>query len=361
MEGTAILKANNRIHYIDILKGIGIVFVVFAHVNSMFYGGNYLYSFHMVLFFFISGLLLNPGKYATTKEFLISRVKQLYIPYVVFYLIRYLYWLVVERPMRTVAVSPVDGFLGLFWGTDNMHWIYPGDVLWFVIGLMALEVVFYVVIKLTKSWWIRGAILAALTVIGLLLAKYRLYVLPFSLNNVLLVIPFFSAGYLLRKYLVESDAVYEARKGWLLLALLPLVLFTVWKYPWICELGKQTDISYLNHPAVYWFYTIPFIEIALWLLVSMLIGKNRFLEWLGRNTLPILAFHSPIARILIYLAGLLTGVSKMEIHENWGYSILVTVASIICCIPLIYIWNRVYPSIIAFVFGKDGKKLRMHC
>lgn len=347
-------SAIGRLHYIDVLKGLGIVFVVFAHANSNLFGGGYLYSFHMVLFFFISGLLMNPGKYAKMRGFLTSRVKQLYIPYVVFYLLRYLYWLAVERPMRSISVSPVDGFLGLFWGTDNLHWIYPGDVLWFVIGLFALEVIFCSVIKLTESTWLRGGILTLLTGIGLLLAKDKLYVLPFSLNNVLPVIPFFTAGYLLRKPLRESNVIYDAKKGWLLLGLVPLAAFTVWQYPWICALGKQTDISFLDFPPLQWFYTIPFVEIALWLCVSMLIGKSRFWEWLGRNTLPILALHSPAARILIYVAGILTGLSKLEIRENWGYSLLLTAATILCCVPLVYVWNWGYPRITALVFRKKS-------
>ena len=357
MEDPATLKAINRIHYLDILKGIGIVFVVFAHANSMLYGGSYLYSFHMVLFIFISGLLFNPGKYPAAKQFLASRIRQLYIPYLVFYLISYLYWLAVERTQRTIAVSPLDGLLGLFWGTDNMHWIYPGGILWFVIGLLALEIVFYFVIRLTESWWVRGGILVLLTAIGLVLAKYKLYVLPFSLNNMLLVIPYFTAGYLLRKPLVESNALQDMKKGRVLLGLVPLALFTAWQYPWICELGTQTDISYLNHPAIHWFYTIPFIEIALWLSVSILIGKSRPLEWLGRNTLPILAFHPPVSRMLTYAAGLLTGISKTEIRGDWGYSILLTAASVLFCIPLVYLWNWAYPRIIAFVFRGGNRKI----
>lgn len=354
---TPVAGKGNRIHYLDVLKGIGIVFVVFAHANSMLYGSGYLYSFHMVLFFFISGLLLNPAKYPSFKQFLVSRIKQLYIPYVVFYLLCYLYWLLIERSQRTIAVSPWDGLLGLFWGSDNTHWIYPAAVLWFVIGLFALELVFFAVLKGTKSWWIRGGVLASLTAIGLLLAKYRLYVLPFSLNNALPVIPFFTAGFLLRKPLVESDAVRLAKKGRILPGILPLAAFTIWRYPWICELGKQTDISYLTYPALHWFYTIPFIEIALWLGISLLIGKNRPLEWLGRNTLPILAFHPPISRILTYAAGLLWGIGKAEIHGAWGYSMLLAAASIICCIPLVYLWNRAYPGIIAFLFrGKEHPK-----
>lgn len=33
-----------RVHYIDVLKGLGIVFVVVAHCNTITYGGGFFYS-----------------------------------------------------------------------------------------------------------------------------------------------------------------------------------------------------------------------------------------------------------------------------------------------------------------------------
>lgn len=48
------MESVKRIHYIDVLKGIGILFVLLGHINNQEWSG-YLYSFHMALFFFISG------------------------------------------------------------------------------------------------------------------------------------------------------------------------------------------------------------------------------------------------------------------------------------------------------------------
>ncbi len=342
-----------RVHYIDVLKGLGIVFVVVAHCNTITYGGGYFYSFHMALFFFISGMLMNTAKYNTFRSFLLSRIKQLYVPYVVFYCMLYLYWLFVERHLRTIDITPWEGFVGLFYGTDNNKWIYPGGVMWFVISLMVLELLMYVLLRMSKSWFVRGGMLVILTAVGLLLSKFHLYILPFSLNNALLAIPYFMIGYLLRRVLLENNTVCEVQKKYLLIALLPIMGFTILFYPWICEQGLQTDISGLTHPAIYVFYTLPFIEIALWLIISMLIGRNSLWEWLGRNTLPILAFHPPISRIIIYGAGVIIGLNKSEIREDWIYSIILSILTIICCWPFIILWNKVYPQIVAFVFRNN--------
>lgn len=48
---------NNRISYIDIFKGFGIFFVVFGHVTHIGVLREYIWDFHMPLFFFVSGLL----------------------------------------------------------------------------------------------------------------------------------------------------------------------------------------------------------------------------------------------------------------------------------------------------------------
>lgn len=48
----------NRDSQLDILKGIGILLVVFAHVCH----SDFIYLFHMPLFFFLSGAALNYSK-----------------------------------------------------------------------------------------------------------------------------------------------------------------------------------------------------------------------------------------------------------------------------------------------------------
>lgn len=52
---------NNRISYIDILKGFGIFFVVFGHVTHIGELRDYIWNFHMPLFFFVSGFLYKPS------------------------------------------------------------------------------------------------------------------------------------------------------------------------------------------------------------------------------------------------------------------------------------------------------------
>ena len=57
MENTMINK--KRIEWVDIAKGIGIFLMVMGHTGIPRIGNQWIYSFHMPLFFFISGFLFN--------------------------------------------------------------------------------------------------------------------------------------------------------------------------------------------------------------------------------------------------------------------------------------------------------------
>ena len=82
---------NKRFEWIDILKGIGIILVVVGHSNFSFakattamFIQKYIYSFHMPLFFFVSGYLFVKDKYSNFKRFLRVKTKTLMIPYFFF-------------------------------------------------------------------------------------------------------------------------------------------------------------------------------------------------------------------------------------------------------------------------------------
>jgi len=73
----------NREEWIDVLKGFGALFVLLGHVVS--YTSNvkiYLYSFHIPLFFFVSGYLFKKNKNILGYTF--DKFKRFIIPYFIF-------------------------------------------------------------------------------------------------------------------------------------------------------------------------------------------------------------------------------------------------------------------------------------
>ena len=85
---------------IDILRGIAIFLVVFGHISHIGWTKTYIWGFHIPIFFFISGMLFNENKYNSITNFIKSKFKTLIIPYGIFYLTTFTYWLVIERHTR---------------------------------------------------------------------------------------------------------------------------------------------------------------------------------------------------------------------------------------------------------------------
>ena len=87
----------SRLGWLDVGKGIGMVLVIFAHDHIPKTLKTFIYTFHMPLFFFLSGFLFSPAKYRSSSSFFISKCKSLIIPYFSFSIIVYIWFLVRYR------------------------------------------------------------------------------------------------------------------------------------------------------------------------------------------------------------------------------------------------------------------------
>ena len=94
-------KKNNRLKHLDIARGICIFFVVLGHAiipsirnnnKILEYIYKYIYSFHMPVFFIISGIIFenNVYKYDSKLQFFKKKAKLLLVPYLTFSVITYI-------------------------------------------------------------------------------------------------------------------------------------------------------------------------------------------------------------------------------------------------------------------------------
>lgn len=95
---------NTRLNTLDIAKGIGIIFVVFAHVNYTPSLLVLIYSFHMPLFFILAGMVFNREKYPTFKDFIKRRWETMIIPYLIFSALSMIYVFVSEKMFEAAVV-----------------------------------------------------------------------------------------------------------------------------------------------------------------------------------------------------------------------------------------------------------------
>lgn len=169
-----------RVKYIDIAKGIGILLVIIGHTFPGSFVQRVCYSFHMPLFFFISGLCYNHSKYDFKKLWKV-RMRQLVVPLILFSVILY--------ALRYALLQTTYFNLGL---------IFP-DATWFLFVLFLAEMTGYFIME-------KSPIVAIL--IGLIsVVLYHLGVsLPNSLASVPIAIMYYCLGYRARStnFLIES-------------------------------------------------------------------------------------------------------------------------------------------------------------
>ena len=70
---------------IDVVKAWGIILVIMGHTYSPF--NKWIYSFHMPLFFFVSGFLRYGGKARPWGRFFVGKLRSSLIPYVVLWFV----------------------------------------------------------------------------------------------------------------------------------------------------------------------------------------------------------------------------------------------------------------------------------
>lgn len=201
--------ATNRNHTVDILRGCAIFFVVFGHVTHNVELRTYIWGFHIPIFFFLSGLLFKKEKFLCFRNFLASRFKSLLVPYAIFYLLTYIYWLLVERHVRGADISPISQLFGLVYGTYDMRFMMFNGALWFIPCLFSMEISFWLLAKSKRKGCILFFSLIS-NVTGLYMSTVAGW-LPWGICAALIGMVFYSLGFLNKGLLVYYRSSTRSR------------------------------------------------------------------------------------------------------------------------------------------------------
>ena len=319
---------SKRMPWIDVLKGIGIILVVIGHVYSGTTIYNWLYSFHMPLFFLAAGLVYKE------KPILIDlkrRIQAVIVPYFSFGLFVLIYWYLVERRFRTSETGFIDSLLGLLSGQYskldfNVH-------LWFLPCFFITVVLFNVFVNLGNL--ITGIIAASL--MSIIYIFVPLVDMPWGFDRVFKYIGFYAVGVLLAncKYIVEASRhIYKNIAFGIMMILMNFVL------------------AYFNQTSGEMWFVTAFIGTFGVLFLSLAIDKNRLLQYWGRISLVILCIHGPIYRIIVKIISIPLHISTEAVRESFLLSIIVVVVSITICSFIYEVVVRVAP----WMIGKNGIK-----
>lgn len=353
MNQTGYKPIKERIIWIDSLKGIGIFYVVLGHIilalNAPSFYNQYIYSFHLPLFFFVSGYLFNIGKYPKFISFLKKRAKSLLIPYFVFAVLAYIFLVILQQfNLLNIGYS--------FEGINNLiflpltkilysHNLDPfNNPIWFLTCLFIVEMYFYFLKKYTKNTRYLLLFLIISSVVGYSSRLLTDFNMPWNLDIALMCVVFYGMANIYKNQI--NDLLNKLlRNRYLTLAILSIFLAANILFVYLNDAMGVTD--YGNY---FFFFIAGFSGILFYMIISKMIPYSKILNFLGKNTLIILCIHAMFSSFILteihnYLNENILNYTSIPIYLAIVYTFLI----IIIMVPFIIIINKYFP----FLIGKS--------
>jgi len=278
---------------IDIAKGIGIILVVFGHNWLVLQekGEIYriIYSFHIPLFLFISGILLKDSD--LLGEFTLSRVETLWKPYLTVFLVISILKTLLPTSNSAITVSPLVFFLRALYATPG-YIIWDWLPLWYLPHLFVASIISRVILRATEgtqqrnNWVSSIAILCLVTGIWVIKTDWLENPRPPFTSDVVLI----SSGIILIGFLLKEQIQ-------LMVFNLPMFLATVFVFSLSHYFFDDTiDLSLRVYTHLITSSLQMFLGIYMTLSISLVIKEyeisRRILTYVGSGSLFILMFHN---------------------------------------------------------------------
>ncbi|MGE7115104.1 acyltransferase family protein [Lysinibacillus sp. NPDC047702] len=327
----------NRIRWIDTAKGLGIIIVILGHAYPPDNWLKIIYSFHMPLFFFLSGYLFSVKKYNSLGKFISNKSRSLLIPYFIFSILSLIYYATTPLFISNEINWP-KLFVGFFYSNGISGWLDYNVALWFLTCLFVVEIIFYFILKKITSTKLLVTVLLVFSIVGYLDSIYMPIRLPWSIDIAFSAIVFFGLGYISKTVGLINSVLNQKVK--LLVITLPIFLL------FINQMIKDNYIIDMNNNRLndyYNFYTPAICGILLTIIFASLL-KSNFIEYLGKNSLVILATHLPI----IFFVSIFYNEIGYAMDDRVLRSLSVTFLAMLVLLPIIYFINRYTP----FILGK---------
>jgi polysaccharide biosynthesis protein PslL len=346
---------SKRIEYLDIARGIGILLVVLGHNDfeaiSLFVH-QVIYSFHIPLFFFLSGYFINIS--IPFFDFVKKRFNSLLKPFLFTIFLIYFTSVSFEKMGFSMAITRIVKSL---YGTGHyIDWVQ----LWFLPELFVVSLYAFLfltlVSRLNNRWITWGILLATLAfslpflktfypfTISILGKEYELYGLPLGLDLVFLSGFFFILGNEIRQ--VTSEKTFD---NLFILLGTGVGLFVLnYLFPYEIDFNIRQYESFIVNTT----------EAILGILFILALSRQIELrttrlasvfKYLGNISLIILLFHVPIQAFW--------GEKVMNVTNNFPLSIAVGFIMGVLGPILIYeIFIRFNP-VASFWFGRKAEAL----
>lgn len=279
-----------RIPWIDICRGIGIIFVLYGHFLESDNQHYLIYAFHMPLFFFLSGLVFKPNPTKPLIDIVKKNIKQLLIPYFIFAILTYAFTLASQTAGDVSLGGVAYQLFGMLYGNGNNGMLGFNVVLWFLPCLFITKITFaFITRKLSQTKPLLFLLLGS-SLCGYFLSVLLPWIkLPFGFESAMTGLVFFGTGYIWKnnKVLLARSKKYKAPVA--LTAMIFTMIAATINYN---ATGSPIDLRTNHLDNFFLFYLGAFGGIISWMMISQILTKNFLLEYIGRHSMVLFAWHN---------------------------------------------------------------------
>ena len=286
-----------RIVWIDQLRSIAFLFVIIGHVALPKEMKSLIYSFHMPLFFLISGLTVNREKIINTPmlDYVKKQAKSLIVPYFWMSFLCYPLWYFAFHMISdSTKLTPWGAFKGIIAG--SLEYTSPSNALWFLLVLFLANILYAGLLKLSKR---NESVLLCFVLISAIIgyldkAFSQLWHFNVAFTAVMML-------YLGNQFMIwyKKSKLYSHKLSFSYVAKILGVIAGLVAVGIVSHTmnGRISMTANKFGKSVLLFYVTAIAFSLAITLVMTLLPKISFVTYIGQNTLLYLGIHIPIIRI----------------------------------------------------------------
>ena len=333
-----------RFDYLDVSRGIVIILMLIGHSGAPSLVIQAISGFHMPFFFILSGYLYNHDKYNQLgiKQLIKKKWKAYVIPYFVLSFIN----LIINIPVELVKglrggvllTSTVHHIFWIFYSWGSASRTPNCTPLWFLLCLFITSIFFYYLLTI-KSISLQIVICVFAVVFDVILCKLRVPQLPWHIDIALLGVVFMYIGFKIKELKIMERIEY--RLSFIIISNI-LGFYCIFTNPTI-----EINPNIINNVVLLYVGSIS-TTFSILLLCKYYVKRCAFLEYLGKNTIPIMGFNYAINTYSRIIWNKITYKLSINISYTWW---MLTIVDIICCMIIIWVWKKIkdkYPKLNLF-------------
>ena len=321
-------KDRKRIEWIDQVRGFSIFLVIYGHNFPI--SEKYIYTFHVPLFFLISGFF---HPVVQNSNSILKRFKSVMIPYFLWSSLLFLFWLFLGRfygESTNFDLSILKNFVGVFYsqgGRDYMDW---GITMWFLPAIFLTFLFFSLIRKINKLYTQLIALAIFITVGFTLPYLFHIHFI-WSFDVALVALAFYSLGFFFKSYIINLSK----KQSWIFVIVFGVIHITLF------SLNSKVDMYRSIYGNEFLFMINGIAGTIFYLMLIKSIPIFKFLSYIGKSTIPILALHLRVLTVIKFMMLIAFGITVFNFTELQKFSI--SVIQILILIPIIYLINKYMP------------------